>query len=45
LAVDGPPKYVRKPVCSAVDAFEDAIRAQRMEVPTMPATVITERVG
>jgi len=28
-----------------VDAFEDAIRAQLKDVPTMPATVIAERVG
>jgi len=28
-----------------VDAFEDAIRAQLTAVPTMPATVIAERVG
>jgi transposase len=45
LASEGPPKYVRKPAGSAVDAFEDAIRAQLKDVPTMPATVIAERVG
>ncbi|OKH76764.1 MULTISPECIES: IS21 family transposase [Mycobacteriaceae] len=45
VASDGPPKYVRKPAGSAVDAFEDAIRAQLAAVPTMPATVIAERVG
>ena len=28
LASDEPPKYVRKPAGSAVDVFEDAIRAQ-----------------
>jgi transposase len=28
-----------------VDGFEDAIRAQLKDVPTMPATVIAERVG
>jgi hypothetical protein len=28
LASDGPPKYERKPVGSAVDAFEDAIRGE-----------------
>ena len=42
---EGPPKYVRKPAGSAVDGFEDAIRAQLTAVPTMPATVIAERVG
>jgi transposase len=45
VASEGPPKYVRKPAGSAVDAFEDAIRAQLAAVPTMPATVIAERVG
>ncbi len=45
LASAGPPKYERKPAGSAVDAFEDAIRAQLKDVPTMPATVIAERVG
>ena len=37
LAADGPPKYERKPAGSAVDVFEDAIRAQLKDVPTMPA--------
>ena len=45
LASDDPPKYVRKSVGSVVDVFEDAIRAQLTQVPTMPATVIAERVG
>jgi transposase len=45
LADDAPPKYERKPAGSAVDAFEDAIRAELQAVPTMPATVIAERVG
>ena len=45
LASDGPPKYERKPSGSAVDAFEDAIRAELKKTPTMPATVIAERVG
>lgn len=45
LAADGPPRYVRKPVGSAVDAFEPRIREQLKAVPTMPATVIAERVG
>ena len=42
---DAPPRYVRRPAGSAVDAFEDAIREQLRAVPTMPATVIAERVG
>lgn len=45
LASDGPPKYERKPAGSAVDGFEDVIRAQLTAVPTMPASVIAERVG
>jgi transposase len=45
IASDGPPKYERRPVGSAVDAFEDAICEQMDLVPTMPATVIAERVG
>src|SRR3546814_1725865 len=45
LAAEGPPKYVRKPSGSAVDAFEPRIREQLQAVPTMPATVIAERVG
>jgi transposase len=45
ISSDGPPKYERKPAGSAVDAFEDAIREQLALVPTMPATVIAERVG
>src|SRR6476646_3082130 len=45
LASDGPPRYERTPAGSAVDGFEEAIRAQLLLVPTMPATVIAERVG
>jgi transposase len=45
IASDAPPKYRRKPAGSAVDGFEDAIREQLRAVPTMPATVIAERVG
>jgi len=45
VASEAPPKYRRRPVGSAVDAFEDAIREQLRAVPMMPATVIAERVG
>jgi transposase len=45
IASNAPPKYRRKPAGSAVDGFEDAIREQLRAVPTMPATVIAERVG
>lgn len=38
LASEGPPKYERKPAGSAVDVFEEAIRAQLL-------AVIAERVG
>jgi len=45
LASDGPPKYERKPAGSAVDAFEPRIRELLQAYPTMPATVIAERIG
>jgi transposase len=45
LASDGPPKYRRKPAGSAVDAFEPRIRELLQAYPTMPATVIAERIG
>jgi transposase len=45
LESDGPPKYRRKPAGSAVDAFEPRIRELLQAYPTMPATVIAERVG
>src|SRR6202000_1059242 len=41
----GPPKYERRPAGSAVDAFEPRIRELLAQYPTMPATVIAERVG
>jgi transposase len=45
LAADVPPKYVRSAKGSAVDAVEPRIRALLAEWPTMPATVIAERIG
>ena len=45
LAADVPPRYQRAPVGSAVDEFEPGIRERVKEFPTMPATVIAERVG
>ena len=39
------PKYERRPVGSAVDEFEPRIRELLKAFPTMPATVIAERVG
>jgi transposase len=45
LASDRPPKYQRVPQGSAVDAVEGRIRSLLAEWPTMPATVIAERIG
>jgi transposase len=45
LASDGPPKYERRPVGSSVDVFEPRIRELLRAFPTMPATVIGERIG
>jgi len=45
LAADEPPKYVRGPAGSLVDGFEPAIRVLLKEFPSMPATVIAERIG
>jgi transposase len=41
----GPPRYERAPTGSAVDAFEPEIRELLRGTPSMPATVIAERVG
>lgn len=45
IASDGPPRYERKPVGSIVDAVEPRIRELLQATPTMPATVIAERIG
>ncbi|ODR15736.1 IS21 family transposase [Mycobacterium gordonae] len=45
LACDGPPKYQREPVVSAISAVEPRVRALLLGCPQMPATVIAERVG
>jgi transposase len=45
LASVGPPRYQRPARGSAVDAFEPAIRELLAEFPSMPASVIAERVG
>jgi transposase len=45
LASDTPPKYVRQSKGSIVDAVEPRIRELLQAYPTMPATVIAERVG
>ena len=45
VASTDPPKYVRRAKGSAVDAFEPAVRALLQVYPSMPATVLAERVG
>lgn len=45
LASDGPPKYERAPAGSIVDEVEPRIRELLAVYPTMPATVIAERIG
>jgi transposase len=45
LAADGPPRYVRPGRGSVVDAAEPRIRELLQAWPTMPATVIAERIG
>jgi transposase len=45
IASDGPPKYERKSAGSVVDGFEPRIRELLRAYPTMPATVIAERIG
>ncbi len=45
LASADPPKYERKRAGSAVDGFEPAIRELLAQFPSMPASVIGERVG
>jgi transposase len=45
LASDVPPKYVRAPQGSIVDEVEPRIRELLQAFPTMPATVIAERIG
>jgi transposase len=45
LASDTPPKYRRKPAGSIVDSVEPRVRELLRVYPTMPATVIAERIG
>src|SRR5215217_5746634 len=45
LAADGPPQYQRPARGSIVDAAEPRIRELLAAWPTMPATVIAERIG
>jgi transposase len=45
LAAESPPKYSRPAKGSLVDAVEPQIRELLRQWPTMPATVIAERIG
>ena len=45
LVSDGPPRYCRAPAGSVVDGFEPRIRELLQAFPTMPVTVIAERIG
>jgi transposase len=45
LAADGTPRYERTPRGSVVDGVEPRIRELLAAWPTMPATVIAERIG
>jgi transposase len=45
LAADGPPCYARPGRGSIVDAVESRIRELLASWPTIPATVIAERIG
>jgi len=45
IVSDAPPKYERGPVGSIVDEVEPRVRELLQAYPTMPATVIAERVG
>jgi transposase len=45
LAAEGPPAYRRRPAGSAVDEVEPQVRELLQAFPTMPATVIAERIG
>jgi transposase len=45
LASDGPPKYERAAAGSLADAFEPRVRELLRAYPSMPATVIGERIG
>jgi transposase len=45
LAADGPPIYQRPPRGSIVDAVEPRVRELLQAWPTMPTTVIAERIG
>jgi hypothetical protein len=43
--MESPPRYVRAPAGSAFDAVEPGVRGLLARFPSMPATVLAERVG
>src|SRR5574337_2208569 len=45
LAADAPPRYQRAASGSVVDEVEPRVRQLLKDTPTMPATVIAERIG
>ncbi len=45
IASEAPPRYERRPAGSIVDEVEPRIRELLQGYPTMPATVIAERIG
>jgi transposase len=45
VASDAPPKYERRPAGSIVDEVEPRVRELLKAYPTMPSTVIAERIG
>src|SRR6266480_1326375 len=45
IVSDGPPRYERRPGGSIVNVVEPRIRELLAAYPTMPATVIAERIG
>ena len=45
IASTSPPKYERPPVANAFTTVEERVRQLLQEVPSMPATVLAERVG
>jgi len=45
LQLESPPRYCRAPAGSAFDGVEAAVRVLLARFPSMPATVLAERVG
>lgn len=45
LEAERPAKYERKPAGSSFDAYAPQVRALLVQTPTMPASVLAERVG